>query len=584
MLATDARAFIKKIKKATHPFAQLEYAKDAKETYDDMGTYNIVSFRQYRGSQYRFGLKTKVEKELSLVHVKPKAETSENHIKQSIDAELLMREKAVPEDFNHYSLYYDKRGHRISVRSERGSLHQFIEANRTRFSLDLVREMIGQIILAVYDNHIRNVVHRDIKPENFLVFFRNGKFIIKLTDHDRAFETYDSGKPLTVHDDIFGSGKFMSPELLQIDTELEKIASESDLLKMAAVDKSTIENEKKIDCDQRSQGLLKKHADLNFKAIDCWALGLAIFEMNDLLPPASRLKPEFMVLCNSLKQNDLAKRKTIEDVMQLPFFGSTPQKREKFFAQLRARAKENILIIDGYAQCPVEPKDPFFMLDSKIRPLYCAGARALVIAEKIDECQRGIDSEFKNVSFSNIVKQFESLKQNTAQLVSVTTTDERYKDDFLALKQEASKQTQDILLKPFKEKRVIAALLKKAVDEAYQEFLTLNKLNKLEENEDKATKHDFNIFHGVPGFKHARTFKNQINQAFQADPDPKAIFALIHDHYHHGEGKKHPHSFKTLLQNMLYLLSDKSIDEWKKYFDKMDVSAKTLTNSPSRST
>lgn len=62
------------------------------------------------------------------------------------------------------------------------NLFEYIKKNNATLDLQTRFEIAGHIINAIKYAHEREILHRDISPNNALVFFRNGKPIIKVCD------------------------------------------------------------------------------------------------------------------------------------------------------------------------------------------------------------------------------------------------------------------------------------------------------------------------------------------------------------------------------------------------------------------
>jgi serine/threonine protein kinase len=79
-----------------------------------------------------------------------------------------------------------------------------------------------QTLEALAEAHVQGVVHRDLKPSNlFLATRPDGVRVIKLLDFGISKETHDTSASITGTAGWIGSPRYMSPEQLQMATDLD---------------------------------------------------------------------------------------------------------------------------------------------------------------------------------------------------------------------------------------------------------------------------------------------------------------------------------------------------------------------------
>lgn len=152
---------------------------------DAKGAFHEVKFSVLPNVDVRLGGSVASAVPFEVAYSKPKNQTQED--KEIINAHRLVMAKGVPADFNHVYFFLGSDGKKISPKAL-CDLGQIVEADN-KLSADLVIEMMGQVLLSVYDYHSRGLVHQDIKIDNFLAFEHNGKYIIKIADHDTVAES-----------------------------------------------------------------------------------------------------------------------------------------------------------------------------------------------------------------------------------------------------------------------------------------------------------------------------------------------------------------------------------------------------------
>ncbi|MEO8401311.1 MAG: protein kinase [Gammaproteobacteria bacterium] len=515
---------------------------------------NYVSFFEHPKREFRPGKRVAKKIGLPIALSRPKEKISEerkiNYIAESHLAKELLLRKEVPVEFNQYSLYYNNEGIKIATRAEAGDLNQFIAANIEKLSEQCVRDIIAQLILAVDDLHQRDVVHRDIRSENFLVFIRDGKYHIKLADHDSAIEVDKKGLPLDRNLlTIRGNEQCRSPELQEI------------------TKKSTPEE----NAERR-----KRLPNLDIKAIDCYAIGKTLLDVKFLLPVKWRNNAKLDKLINGLIAPEPGARFTTKKVLEQEFFARNKTQRNSYFAGLRARVKNNFEL-EGEHVVPVEKNNPYYLLDQTIKPLYRAGRQAQQVDEQIEEFNQGINSGFQNSPLSEVIRKYAALKKATVEfskkaeaaenIEQVDIVDKDLSVNLKTLRVETEKKSAEVCLRFLTEEKSLVVLLTKAVAEAYKDYVTKNKL---EDVHGEAISSCFGFFarHGAKGRRQAQELSIKVNQAVAANQAPKDIFLVLSEHIKNGGGNHHQYSFKTILDAKIKKMDgEKDIAAWQKHFD-----------------
>lgn len=313
-------------------------------------------------------------------------------------AQKLLGLKNISPKFNHTYLYYNPLGLKISELSDEGDLFNFLFAHEKTFELDAVKRLIGQLFLGVENYHKNNVCHRDIKPENVLVSTRKGKFFLKFADQDDLIEVNPTtGAAIGSYIVYTGSHEYHSPELTALGQEFTAT--------------------KDVALKQSIAGLI------NWKTVDCYALGLTIWYMMATLLKAEIFAPYFQKV-ESLKKASPTKLRightqeayfaqmyyallghninsvnTIEEAKASQFFGGTAEIREAFFKAIDEEA-DCTLEIDCY---PFEPNvenlsDPIPLLNGDIKDF---ANFAIETCEIIEVASNSLDNQ--QLVFSDVV-------------------------------------------------------------------------------------------------------------------------------------------------------------------------------------
>jgi hypothetical protein len=553
MLVSRTQAFLTTLKKEIPPFEKMfgenpepflnNTFVEEKEIKSVTGGYSQATFWRWSGRLFSFGAEAKLSTSLDVAVLRPLNEVKpDSGAFKALETEKIMRARGIPEDFNQYNLYYDAKGNQVSPRALK-DLYFFMKENG-KFPLNQVKEFVVQVILAVYDHHSRGRIHFDIKPENFLVFFRNGRYQIKLADHRDSFDVNEAGIAVKTPAQIIVTEEFTftSPEL------------------------------KAVYLSPTKEGI----NSLNFKASDCFALGQTIKEMCFfLLDQKWHQHPGLNNFINGLKQENPALRMTVRQALESPFLGATLEDRMNLIARVRAQAKASNLKIDGYDQMPVYLEDPFYLLDHRIKPIYRPATK---IAEEIESCQQVIQSGCSRGEFSQIVNQFNRLKKHAHYFLKTSASHSDDKSSAAQLKKAVSEDVNEVLAALLKDKKALANLLKRSVDEAYRHYILINNLQPNSKAKKNCFKPAFFEIHGARGEGRALQFKQKVAAAYRKEPaNPKAIFDLFYEHYHHEPGNTHAQSFKTIVYDKLRLLAPHTLEDWKVYFDRrVNLGAKTV--------
>jgi serine/threonine protein kinase len=313
---------------------------------------------------------------LDVVFSQPKSYLKE-YVNQAIKSHSLVAR--IPDDFNHIYLFQGTNNERISEKAA-CDFHDFVTMYKNQLDLAAVTRLVGQVLLATHDYHSRNIVHRDIKIENFLIFYREKKYYLKLSDQDTAIEVNDDGTRLTVEKPSFcGSPGYLAPETGMVIKEGEKLRFEPS----------------------------NDYPNLNFKTVDCYAVGYAIRMLyyHALKSFDLDVNEYLKKLTDFLSAEKPEDRGTIQQAMNSELFAKTTVEREQFFTALRAEAKRE-LIIDGEVvdSKKIKINDAFFLLDSRIKPI-------IRTAQQLDE-------EIDGYQQSQTKEKLETLQQHKNALVS----------------------------------------------------------------------------------------------------------------------------------------------------------------------
>jgi len=521
MLVDQIKKFLSKIQLAEQTaLARIFAEAEAKEIKCEECSHDVVSHSHLHDAPFCFGINNPLHGSLPIVC---SISASEENIVRVNNAEKLRREKELPNEFNYYPLYYDDKGRKIYPGMNGINLQDYMESNRRKLDLDTVKKIVGQIILALYDNHRRGIARLNIQPDHFLVFFINQTCHIKLANHHASIQIKKATGEALIPPDFFGVTYHLPYELQILRNPPE---------------------------------FIKSYQQSNFKKLDCYAMGLIFEEMVQLLQPELNGNSALERLAYDLMKNEMH----IHTAMKSAFFGSTYQERKNFFNELRQTARDNILIIRGHPHVAVGQNDSFNILDDYSRLFYYATQKAIEVAKKIEECNQLIIEHCKKGRFSDIVVCFYSLEESKLQLLELVAASSE-KINLKQLEQDAINETHDVFFRLSANKFAIAALLKKAVDEAYEDYVQINKL--------EPTICRFRFFHRLKGKEQARVFRQSIIE-LEDKVSPKEIFALIELHCKSAGRKEYPLSFKTILYGKLAQLSDRKMGQWRNYFEKLD--------------
>jgi hypothetical protein len=208
-----------------------------------------------------------------------------------------------------------------------------------------IKNLIGQILLAVYDYHSNNLIHGDLKIQNILLFRYVDKYFIKLTDYDAVAEVDDAGYSTHNIFSFSGTKTYYAPEV----------------------------NE-----DPYAISTVKR---LNLKAIDCYALGVTLqrFLARDgnpqLLDWSNYHSDIYQQLIVPLTRRNPGERMTVDQALNAEYFGATAEERSAYFMQLRKSVKKNRLVLDGCVVKPhkIKESDCFLLQNDAIKSIYKKG-------------------------------------------------------------------------------------------------------------------------------------------------------------------------------------------------------------------
>ena len=330
-----------------------------------------------------------------------------NSLKLAVSAQELLFQKKVPIDFVLPCLHASSDGKQITPKGAY-DLHQWCEINKKLLGFESIRELIGMVCLGAYDLHSNAIAHRDIKRNNFFIFPTSDVTtpIIMLGDLDSIVEVNAKGMPI-------GELVPISPdkppfELMMATEDFILSFEENDFTKFQ---EATINFRK-----------------LNFKAIDCFALGGIIADIFYLLINTHNLSAtfsedeksyvaNFQDLVKGLKDVLGADRLTMDDVLKHVFFGKTEEERATFFAKLRERAQNNILRVNGETLSRRHVDDAsFIILDHSVKKVYQTSWRLAEIMEEAPRLLSPVDSYSKLLAHITLVawlqKEIEKLKSD----------------------------------------------------------------------------------------------------------------------------------------------------------------------------
>lgn len=298
----------------------------------------------------------------------------------------LLRKHNVSSPFLMSPLYHNKEHQRIYPEAD-GDLCHFISKScgdgkwhpKDPFLTMIgLKHFIGQIICGIDELHRNGLAHRDIKKDNILVFnkiYKNTKtFQLQITDFDFLIELNSNGNAIQKIG-FYGTKEYLAPEMFNA----------------AKFDKS-------------------KYARCDFKAADCYALGVlftelflitktSFFEKNEyahilkiisILYKVERKKSaefEFLKLSELAKENKSKEhqqlidlilklidknpktRATIKSLGDHPFFGETAEARQEFFHNLHSHNDYHFVHGFCHTSCP-EIDDNSAVLPTPLSKIY----------------------------------------------------------------------------------------------------------------------------------------------------------------------------------------------------------------------
>lgn len=166
-----------------------------------------------------------------------------NNVKQCLGCKQIINvlDLAVNEEANEVSLIipYYPRGDLLDYLSQ-------LRKNKIELNSNLKDAVFKQIVKGVNFLHERNIVHRDLKPENCLI---DEDGTIRLSDFGYTLDLNKIDEQIKLNDICCGTTSFKAPELF----DYERLIDSENYL-----------------------GYLEK---IDFKALDCWSLGIFYFQI-----------------------------------------------------------------------------------------------------------------------------------------------------------------------------------------------------------------------------------------------------------------------------------------------------------------
>lgn len=252
-------------------------------------------------------------------------------------AQELIQRKKVRTTFIQTYIYH-KKNERIALQAD-SDLYQYASRARS-INKQTLKKMVAQIVLSVAELHRNQLVHRDLKCKNFLVTHRNGDTHIQLADLDDLAEVNDNNRPSISSLFIAISDSHSAPEVLVCWPSRER---------------------------RNNQEL---YISLDLKAADCYSLGKTLHELTKIASIEGRISTDLSTMISQLTIKDPNTRFTIEQVLANPFFGATPQEREKYFSDVESAFQQDLYIDTFYVSPYLSMEDAFTILPPSIKHIY----------------------------------------------------------------------------------------------------------------------------------------------------------------------------------------------------------------------
>ena len=289
----------------------------------------------------------------------PDAKAAAETLAEQQAANALLAEKNVRSPFLDTSLA-QVNGARIAMRAKSDLWSCIVDEkkpafnNNENFSPVEVKEIIGQLVLALEALHKNGIVHRDLKPHNILFFedisVSPRKIKIKITDFD------------SIHRAQISEEKKKIPLGSLVDKKGE---SEKNISLVAARSYASPEIIEQFHNDQPSAEIL--YRDLNFFQADIFALGKTI----DQIATGTNLAALKQHFKNLLATNP-AQRPTIAEIKENTYFGDTPENRQAFFDDLHKNHQEEMYSGDFLIGPYSNLEEVFNLLPAHIKKAYSA--------------------------------------------------------------------------------------------------------------------------------------------------------------------------------------------------------------------
>lgn len=268
----------------------------------------------------------------------------------------LLRERNVVSAFICPAIYVGSDGRQVSPKAEMDLLSYIEDKSILKLSTDnrliLVRQIMGQIILAIETLHDNNLVHSDIAPKNFLVMRDKQRLLIQLADLDNIVAVHPQNnnfmKAINLPCTAAGTFEYYSPEYKKcctIDEKNERVSI--------------------------THFFEDDYSNLDLKAVDCYSVGETFSDIKDYLLGEHFQNEPLTALIEGLANKQVSTRWTIAKAKTSQFFGETEEDRKLFFSTLEHTWPAGVSINHFYlnAHAP-NVKEGLYLLPDDLQEIY----------------------------------------------------------------------------------------------------------------------------------------------------------------------------------------------------------------------